>query len=60
MEFVLSIMFVISFVSVLIVSGRVIYLLKKLSDSRYRNCEIYLNDDQFKELVDYLDELIRR
>lgn len=60
MEFVFSIMFIISFVTVLIVSFRVIRLLKEMVNSRYRNCDIYLNEDQFRDLMDILDELVRR
>ena len=60
MDFIFSVMFIISFVAVLIISGEVIYLLKKLIDSRYRNCEICFNEDQFKDLIYYLDELVRR
>lgn len=61
MEFILSIMFIISFVSVLIISARVIYLLKKLADSKYRNCAAYitLDQEQFDDLMFVIRELAR-
>lgn len=61
MEFVFTVMFIISFVAVLIISCRVIHLMQKLANSRYRSCDVYvsLNEDQFETLMYVLNEITR-
>ena len=56
----LVIMFVVSIIVVLVVSIRVISILKRMANSRYRVCEFVITKDQYEDLMDILNEMSRK
>ena len=59
MEFIIQVMFLVSNVVIIVLATNVIYLLEKLVNSRYRNCSITLDEDQYDNLLFALRELAR-
>lgn len=59
MEFIVQVMFLVSNVVIIVLSTRLISLLEKLSNSKYRNCSITLDEDQYDNLLFALRELAR-
>lgn len=53
----LAAMFVVSIIVVIVVSVRVITVLKRIADSRYRVCEFVITKDQYEDLMDILYEM---
>ena len=56
----LVVMFVVSIIVVVIVSCRIISILKRMSNSRYRVCEFIITKDQYDDLMDILNEMSRK
>lgn len=56
----LIVMFVVSIIVVIVVSARVISILKRMSNSRYRVCEFVITKDQYEDLMDILNEMSRK
>lgn len=60
MIWLLVIMFVVSIIVLLVVSIRVISILKRMVNSRYRVCEFVITKDQYEDLMDILNEMSRK
>ena len=59
MEFLFVVMILVSNVVIIVLFANVIYLLEKLVNSRYRNCSITLDEEQYDNLLFALRELAR-
>ena len=59
MAWYFAVMFVVSIITVIVISVRMINILKELSKSRYRNCDFTISEDQFSDLMDVLYEMSR-
>ena len=56
----LIVMFIVSLITVIVISVRVISILKRMSNSRYRVCEFIITKDQYDDLMDILNEMSRK
>ena len=54
------VMFVVSLFVVIVISVRVICILKRMANSRYRVCEFIITKDQYDDLMDILNEMSRK